>query len=434
MKRTWRDWMHLPSTDEQFRLFSTRRSPLFAALLFFVWEYPFTRAGKLLIGGIVLASLAGAVTVDAPVYQLATALMALAVVTSAVGSVFRWGRITLSGRLPERVAAGETLRGEFTLTNIGRLPLYDLSLECFHPPGSWETLLEPIVLPYLGRGQSDRLSIQMTLRRRGVYRLPPIRAFTTFPFNLYRNEVARCSAGSVLVLPRFHPMSRIELDVGNRYQPGGIALTSHVGESAEFIGNRDYVSGDALRRIDFRSWARLARPVVKEYHEEYYCRIALVLDTFVATRRRPPRAGYPQFEAAISLVASVADALSRGEYIIDLFAAGPELHIFRSGRHTAHFENVLDILAGLEHSRSEPFEKLGPALLDELRQISTVVGIFLNWDGQRRQLVQAAVEAGSRVRILIVRDGPTDLPLEPLPGVRMDQYTLAQVEAGIGML
>jgi hypothetical protein len=40
-----------------------------------------------------------------------------------------------------------------------------------------------------------------------------------------------------------------------------------------------------VRRIDFRSWARLGKPVVREYQEEYYCRIALILDTHVVPKK-----------------------------------------------------------------------------------------------------------------------------------------------------
>jgi len=81
------------------------------------------------------------------------------------------------------------------------------------------------------------------------------------------------------VLPDFRPADAITVPGSARYQPGGIALTSNVGESPEYIGNRDYRAGDPLRRIDFRSWGRLAKPVVREYQEEYFSRIGVVLDT-----------------------------------------------------------------------------------------------------------------------------------------------------------
>jgi uncharacterized protein (DUF58 family) len=233
----------------------------------------------------------------------------------------------------------------------------------------------------------------------------------------------------LLVLPHFHPIAGLDVPIGTRYQPGGVALTSNVGESPEYIGNREYVPGDSARRIDHRSWARLATPVVREYQEEYYCRVALVLDTFVPPRRRPGREGFPDLEAAISLSASVADILSRGEYLIDLFAAGPELYVFRAGRHTAHLENILEIVACVEACRSNPFRTLAPALADELGNISTVIGVFLDWDASRRQLARTAVEVGCSVKIVIVRDGDTTEPIEFDEG-SIVQLNIAQVRQG----
>jgi uncharacterized protein (DUF58 family) len=214
------------------------------------------------------------------------------------------------------------------------------------------------------------------------------------------------------VLPSFHPILEIDLPHGRRYQPGGIALTSQVGESPEYIGNREYRPGDPQKRIDFRAWARLAEPVVREYHEEFYCRIALVLDTHVDRLRRRPLTGFPELEAAVSLAATVADALARGEYIIDVFAAGPELYVFRAGRHTAHFENIMEILACVEECRSDPFEVIAPALADELGSLSTLVCVFLDWDRARESLVRAAIEAGCEAKVFVVRDGPTTMPIK----------------------
>src|SRR5690606_31114912 len=98
----------------------------------------------------------------------------------------------------------------------------------------------------------------------------------------------------IIILPSFEPLAGLTLPVGTRYQPGGIALTSHVGESPEYIGNREYVPGEPIRRLDFRAWARTGRPVVREYQEEYYCRVALILDTWIAPGRKAGPAGFAE--------------------------------------------------------------------------------------------------------------------------------------------
>src|SRR5690606_17421882 len=147
---------------------------------------------------------------------------------------------------------------------------------------------------------------------------------------------------SLLVVPSFEPLQDVVLPITRRYQPGGIVLASKVGESPEYIGSREYRTGDPARDIDYRSWARLARPVVRESQEEYFCRVALILDTYVSRWTRMPREGHEPMEAAVSLTAAVADALTRGEHVIDIFAAGPEIHVFRAGRHAASVDQVLE--------------------------------------------------------------------------------------------
>jgi uncharacterized protein (DUF58 family) len=320
------------------------------------------------------------------------------------------------------------------LTNQGKWPAYDLGFRFFRLPRGLERLGPELSFGHLEPGESLTAEARLIPRRRGLHTLPPPRAYSTFPFHLSRDGRSRAAECSQLVLPHFSPLVGLDIPVGTRYQPGGVALTSNIGESPEYIGNREYVPGDLARRIDHRSWARLATPVVREYQEEYYCRVALVLDTFVPPGRKPGRDGFPDLEAAISLSAAVADALSRGEYLIDLFAAGPELYVFRAGRHTAHFENILEIVACVEACRSNPFDTLAPALADELSNISTVIGVFLDWDRTRRKLARAAVEVGCSVKIVVVRDGETTEPTDFHEG-SIVQLSTAQVrDGGLDML
>src|SRR4051794_24307429 len=70
--------------NREFRFLSPQRSPLGRALLFGIWLYPFTRGGKILIGGFSLAFLIGAVSVDVPMYQIFVALLTLILLTSTL--------------------------------------------------------------------------------------------------------------------------------------------------------------------------------------------------------------------------------------------------------------------------------------------------------------------------------------------------------------
>jgi len=394
----------------------------------YLWTYRFTASGKGVIAGLLLSAALGSATVEIPIYQIFCALFALLCTDRFAGFLLR-PTLEVHGAFPTQATAGQVVTGRYEVVNRGKRTAYDLGLRFFRLPPSFDAADPETTLGHLPPGRHLSAAVRLRPLRRGLYALPPPRAYSTFPFNLTRDGRSQTAAAKVLVVPHFHPLAGLDIPIGTRYQPGGIALTSNVGESPEYIGNREYVPGDSARRIDHRSWARLARPVVREYQEEYYCRVALVLDTFVPPRRKAGREGFADLEAAISLSAAVADALSRGEYLIDLFAAGPELYVFRAGRHTAHFENILEIVACVEACRRNPFETIAPALADELTNISTVIAVFLDWDESRRQLARTAVEMGCSVKLLIVRDGETSEPVDFDEG-QVISLSVAQIQQG----
>ena len=384
----------------------------------YLWRYKLTPSGWFLFWSLLLTS-AGLATVMIPVYQVFCVLLASYLVVWVTNLLFR-PNLETRGQLPRRVTAGETLCGEFNLTNQSWRPAYDVMLWLVSLPRSLTLLSADLVIPRLGPGKTATLPLTLEARRRGVYAMPDLRPHSTFPFNMMRSGSAKHPLGTLIVVPRFHRLTEINVPAGLRYQPGGVALSSHVGESPEYIGNREYVPGEPARRLDFRSWARLARPVVREYQEEYYCRIALILDTFIPKRGgrisdwlwgSVPAEGYPELEAAISLSASIADSLAATEHLIDIFAAGPELYVFRAGRQIAHFENVLEILASVDACHTNPFHTIAPAVADELHSITTTICIFLDWDTSREAMVREIIESGCQLKLIIVRDGETTLPL-----------------------
>lgn len=408
-----------------------------------LWRFKMTLPGRMLLGATAM-SLMGTISIQIPIYQIFCGLSALLFGALVAGFAFR-PHVTMAGELPRTATVGQTVRAEFTITNHSKRPAYDLSLGFIDLTKALDHTDRAISIDVLAKDDAVKLPVTLEPKRRGLHELPDLRAYSTFPFDLFRSGSSSLKMPPLLVLPAFHPLVDVDVPVGLKHQPGGIALTSKIGESPEYIGNREYVPGEPVRRIDFRSWARLGKPVVREFQEEYYCRIALILDTHVVPKKtwgsferwaegwyfpyeQPEE--YPEMEAAVSMTAALADALSRGEYLIDLFAAGPDLYVFQAGRHIAHFESVLEILACVEASRENPFATIAPALAEELAQISTAVCVFLDWDETRRQLAQTVVESGCKLKRLIIRDGPTTLPADDPDLGDCRQYTIAEVMRG----
>jgi uncharacterized protein (DUF58 family) len=332
-------------------------------------------------------------------------------------------KLRLDCQLPSRLTAlmPVMVRARVKSSTRGRRDL-QFSLPRPRRWGSSVRVTPPVNYFDVEPGGTAETQMELQISRRGRYTLrgPALRA--TDPLRLATTRAAAQPDQVVLVYPRFYTMEEFDIPLGRRYQPGGIPLSSNNGDAIEFVGTREYREGDPLKNIHWRSWARCGKPVVKEYQEEYFCRIALILDTFLP-RKHAPRAENA-FEAGITVLASIADFFSRSEYIVDILAAGPDIYEVSAGRSLAYLENILDVLACIEPCYDEPFQTIGPHLFEKLAQITSVVAVLQDWDGGRQNFLRRVNEMGTAVRSIIVRDGPTT---EPWQGAGADLGEISQL-------
>jgi uncharacterized protein (DUF58 family) len=368
-----------------------------------------TRRGRFLLWTTVTVAFIGVDTRRALVFML-FALAAPPLLLGVVQLFRRRPALRLGGRLAERLTAGRAVTFPLDVASTDGAPSGPLSL-------FWEASLPGAEALEVGPEESfletdgrapERVELRLHPRRRGRYVLPAMGVARTGAFGLMRSKAVWRPEHVTLVYPRYFTLEELPLPVGRRYQPGGIPLASHVGESLEFVGTRGYREGDPLRKIHWRSWARRSAPVVKEYQEEYFSRIALVLDTFLPRRPRPRER--ERFEGAISLLASVAEHFSRTDEVVDILAAGPDLYEVSTGRSLGYLDNVLDVLACLEPSAAPPFETIGPALFERLEGLTTVVAVMLEWDEAREDFLRRVRSLGVAVRVLLVHEGETRRP------------------------
>lgn len=326
---------------------------------------------------------------------------------AAVFTVLRRPRVHLECRFPERVTALRPVTLHARVSNERAPVPSDLCL-LFRQPreGTGEISFRPspVFLEEDG-GTLLQARVEMRAARRGRYSLPGPVLGRTDPLRLMVSRGLKLPEYPLLVYPRFYSMNEFTVPLGRRYQPGGIPLSSSTGEAIEFVGTREYRPGDPVKNIHWRSWARRGEPVVKEYMEEYFCRIAIILDTFLPSKFTP--AQQASFEAAISVVASIADYFSRSEYVVDILAAGPDVYEVSAGRSLAYLENILDVLACLGPCHDPPFATIGPNLFEKLSQITTVVAVLQDWDTSREDFLQRVKGLGTAVRAIIVHEGPT---------------------------
>ena len=255
-----------------------------------------------------------------------------------------------------------------------------------------------VTMPPLQPNSETEVHIEIKPLRRGVVHLTGLTVARPDPFGFFNACVTVSLPQSFLVLPKRYDLPPVGLSGTRRYQSGGVALASTVGDSEEFISMRDYRPGDPLRKIHWKSWAKTGKPVVKEYQDEFFVRHALILDTFQKTE-------YSDIlEEAVSIAASFACEIQTQESLLDLMFVGLEAYCFTSGRGLAHTDKMLEILASVVGCRDKTFEYLTPLVIGRASMLSGCICVFLRWDEERRKLIDYLKALGIPVLVLVVTD------------------------------
>ena len=258
-------------------------------------------------------------------------------------------------------------------------------------------------------GESMRAELEFLPLRRGYLRFRHVTLGRPDPFGLFRALRRIPAPETLLILPRLYRAPEIRLPGQRRYQPGGMTLASTVGDSQEFLSLRDYKPGDPLRAIHWRSFAKLGRPVVKEFQDEFFVRQGLVLDTYVD--RQSPE----EFEAAVSVAASLAMRTPERDALLDLMFVGNQAYRVTIGRGLGQVENMLEILACVEPNRAGSFQQLADLVAQHGNETSALICVLLAWDRQRQELVGRMLRIGIPVLALIVGADADDLAANPGP-------------------
>jgi uncharacterized protein (DUF58 family) len=422
----------------------------------------FTRGGGLALGALGGSAVVGLDTNQTVAYQAFTLLLALLVLALVTGLAFRL-RFAARRVLPRFATAGEPLayrvlvenrtgRTRRGLTLLEEVPDPRPSLEEFLGADEgddaadnwwdrrvgyarWQALLtrnraaevaEHPLPPLPARGVAE-VRVEMRPLRRGLLGLTGVTVARPDPFGLVRGLRRVTLPDTLLVLPRRYPVPPIRLGGTRKFQQGGVALASSVGDSEEFAALRDYRPGDPRRRIHWRSWARVGRPVVREHQDEFFARHALVLDTFAGAGQGE------RFEAAVSVAASLACALDTGESLLDLVFVGPRAYSLTVGRGLAHVDQLLEVLAGVRICRDEPFAALHRLVLTRADALSGCLVVLLEWDEARQAFVRDLAARAIPTLALLV-GGRGERPGTPAPGVRLHPVALDRIAQDLATL
>jgi uncharacterized protein (DUF58 family) len=290
--------------------------------------------------------------------------------------------------------------------------------------GRWITRASP--MGGVGFGAITTTTFKARFSERGELTLGRFRVSALVPLGLASGPPIETAPLHLKVVPRPANVVRIDLPLSTKHQPGGIALASKTGESMDLRGVRPYKKGDRIRDLSARTWARTGKPAVREYQEEYFTRVGVVLDCVAPKSERTDAEA--AFEAAVSLAAGIVARLGRGDALVDLLVTGGEVHALTLGRSLGFLEQALDHLAVAELEEKVDRTRLLKLLTPYLARLSAVIVVVDGWDEDREAFVRAIEKKGVRVHCVAV-----GAPVRMASGAPVKTVSVASIMDGTGV-
>jgi uncharacterized protein (DUF58 family) len=293
-----------------------------------------------------------------------------------LGVSFIWSRVALNGltviRNPRslRAQVGRTYEEIITLRNNSRLTklwvhIRDLSELPGHRASS--------VTTSIGKRESKEWLVRTICTRRGRFRIGPIELHAGDPFGLFPRILEIQQEYYIIVLPKTEAVRDCPFPSGRL--PGGDALRQRTHQvTPNASGVRDYVPGDSLNRIHWRSTARMRRLIVKEFEFDPQAEVWVILDAHGAVHfgtleeRSPDLVSgvvHGDFELprsteeyAVAIAASLTMHLAERDRAVGFVAQGRARHVLQSDRGEAQLFHILESLAVLNASGRYSLQEL----------------------------------------------------------------------------
>lgn len=272
-----------------------------------------TKTGWKFIGMTLIVGIAAVNTANNLLY-LVFGLMLSFITASSILSESMLRKISLERTFPRYVFAGQPAPVTVTVTNRKRLiTSFALMIEDASTGTSSEN--RAYVLKVVAR-DSVAVTYPMTFTRRGLHRPGAIRLSTRYPFGLFHKTATFVESDELLlVYPEIQSLSPSTIPQGG--ENVGDIVSPVKGNGLDLHGIREYMAGDNSGRIHWKSSAKLAKLMTKEFHDDQRKRISIVLN--VSLPGNPmPATFFQDVEHAISVAASYVVLLIRQHFQVQL--------------------------------------------------------------------------------------------------------------------
>lgn len=256
----------------------------------------------------------------------------------------------------DRAFFGEQVQVNLEVFNRGRLPVLWLRINESLPVGLATTNAFQRVI-FLGPKERRVFTYRLTAWRRGAYELGPAFLYSGDILGIFQKERAAGASDRLIVFPKIVPLGSLALP--SRTPLGTMRHHQPIYEDpSRAVGKRAYVTGDSLRRVDWKATATSGQLQVKVFEPSIALSAALFLN--LHPRDYFHRTRIDATELAVVVAASLANWVVAHKESVALFSNGrlstaPDAPAVRippkKGR--GHLLRILDTLAQVTLAEGE---------------------------------------------------------------------------------
>lgn len=248
-------------------------------------------------------------------------------------ATFRMPQLEISREIePLRVERGRAAMGLLIVRNPGRrrtraatateqLPATELAVD----------------IPSLRGGRSTSVPYRLPTHRRGALQVGPLAVVRVDTFGLWRCRRIAGASTVLLVQPRVHAVN--PRPAGRTQHVEGPTSDTAPRGTLTFHTLREYVLGDDIRRVHWKTTARTGTLMVREHVDTSLPSTVIVLDT------RADRYAGDRFEDAVDVAASLVAASQRRGFPVRFVTTSGVMHLVRAGQHG---QDLADFLAAVQ--------------------------------------------------------------------------------------
>src|SRR5579883_398730 len=237
-----------------------------------------------------------------------------------------------------RVQVGEIFEERLMLDNVSVLPKL------------WVQIADGSTLPghragyvaSMGGRKRATWRARTLCKQRGRFQLGPVTATSGDPFGMFKRRIFLTEPKDLLVLPRVYPISNFVLFTGGLPGRGRSSRRAlHTTTNATTI--REYLTGDALNRIHWRSSAHYNKLMVKEFDLDPSVDVWIILDLNEAVQAGEGE--HSTEEYGVTIAATIANYLLRQDVSLGMIVTGEHREFLSLDRGDRQIERVLELLA-----------------------------------------------------------------------------------------